>query len=151
MTYSTVNDGLALLGRVGQLSASTSPTLAQAAALNEGVSAQIDNALSSNGLAVPVTSPSSLVSYLGLVNSWGLAWQVQKALNPDAAGPVKDKSYVVWMNAYNDALKRLYAGEGLDTAANATILPGGYFVSYPDENVSLGDQAEPAFLGGQTF
>lgn len=151
MTYATLDDGLAPLGRVGQLSSSTSPTLAQASSMNEGVSAQIDNALASNGLTVPVTSPSSLVAYLRLVNSWGLAWMVGKALQPDASGPVKDKGYIVFRDAYFDALKQLREGVGLDTAANATILPGGYFVSYPDENVSLGDQAEPAFLGGQTF
>lgn len=142
MTYATTAEGLALAGRLGQVSSTSRPSADQCDTLNEGISAEIDFAVAAGGLSVPVTAPASLVAYLKLVNQWGFAWNFLKAQSPDAGGPAQDKSYIVFKSAYDNALKILREGAGLDEAANATVLPGGFFVANPDEEPSLGVLAD---------
>src|SRR3989304_5814371 len=85
MAYAVIADVQALLPKF-TLGAATKPTATQATAIINDVSVEIDAALAGAGYAVPVTAPSWFVDYLGLVNQYGAAAAILKAMFPEAAG-----------------------------------------------------------------
>ena len=143
--YETQATVLALLGRNGELSASTTPTLTEAASIQAGITAEIDAALSAHGLTVPVTTPASLVKYLRVVESWGACSSILKTRFQDTSGPNSEASWALFETRYQRAMDRLWDGALVDELGGEDALPTSYFVENPDEELDLGDIAEPVF------
>src|SRR3990170_7005507 len=149
MAYAVRADVQALLPKF-TLGAATKPTSTQATAIINDVSAEIDAALAGAGFAVPVTTPSWFVNYLGLVNQYGAAAAILKAMFPEAAG-ASDQTpaiYAFWEARYQRALKSLRDGSAIPpglAAGSAQGTPSAHFTRNPDEEEDLGDIAEPFF------
>src|SRR4030067_1728551 len=103
------------------LGAATKPTSTQATAIINDVSAEIDAALAGAGYAVPVTAPSWFVDYLGLVNQYGAAAAILKAMFPEAAGSADTVPaiYQFWESRYQRAMKALRDGSAPQPRAAA--------------------------------
>lgn len=151
MAYQTIDLILARLGRHGALTSSTNPTLADALAFQNGISAEIDFAIARHVPTTPVTTPAGLVTYLAAVEAWGVAAEVLKARFSDGSGPASEKAWSFYEKRYRDALAALREGTGLDDMAADELLPESYFQANPDEHVELGDIAEPVFLDTTVF
>src|SRR3972149_715127 len=105
MAYAVIADVQALFPKF-PVGAATKPTTTQATAIINDVSAEIDSALAGAGYAVPVASPSWFVDYLGLVNQYGAAAAILKAMFPDAAGATDQNPsiYAFWESRYQRAM-----------------------------------------------
>ena len=155
MAYAVIADVQALLPKF-TLGAATKPTSTQATAIINDVSVEIDAALAGAGYAVPVTTPTWFVDYLGLVNQYGAAAAILKAMFPEAAAASDDTIaiYTFWEARYQKALKSLRDGSTIPAglaAGSAQVKPSTYFTRNPDEEEDLGDIAEPFFKRGTVF
>jgi len=155
MAYAVIADVQALLPKF-TLGAATKPTSTQATAIINDVSVEIDAALAGAGYAVPVTAPSWFVDYLGLVNQYGAAAAILKAMFPEAAGSADTVPaiYQFWESRYQRALKALRDGSAIPAglaASSAQVTPSTYFTRNPDEEEDLGDIAEPFFKRSTVF
>jgi len=154
MAYADLNEVVDLLGNF-QLTGTSSPSESQATALTDQVGAEIDSALSGAGVTVPVTAPEHFVSALRLLNSAGAAALILRIMFPDATGAAETPAYAFWAKWYQDGLARLRDGTGIpDDVIGATsgyVAPSTYFTNNPDEEVDLGDIAEPFFSRSKVF
>ena len=155
MAYAVIADVQALFPKF-TLGAATKPTTTQATAIINDVSVEIDAALAGAGYAVPVTAPSWFGDYLGLVNQYGAAAAILKAMFPEAAGSADTTPaiYQFWESRYQRALKALRDGSAIPAglaASSAQVMPSTYFTRNPDEEEDLGDIAEPFFKRSTVF
>src|SRR3989304_1481780 len=155
MAYAVLTDTQALIAKF-PISDTTKPTDTQATAIINDVSLEIDATLAGGGYAVPVTSPSWFVDYLGLVNQYGAAAAILKAMFPEAAAASDDTIAIstFWEARYQKALKSLRDGSTIPAglaAGSAQVKPSTYFTRNPDEEEDLGDIAEPFFKRGTVF
>lgn len=141
--YGTLASALARLGRNGDLSGSTVPTLTEAASIHDGITGEIDAALTKAGLTPPVSSPASLVAWLGAVEAYGLCAEVLKVRFQDATGPNSEASWAFFERRYQAAIERLWKGEALDEMAGSPVMPQSYFTRNPDVAEDLGDLVAP--------
>ena len=142
MSYTTLAAVLLRLGRNGDLSTTTAPTLTEAATIHDGVSADLDAALAIGGLAVPVTTPAALVSWLGAVEAWGTCAEILKARFQDATGVNAESAWGFFEKRYQEAITRIADG-GAATLGGSPGLPSSYYLRNPDTTEDIGDQAEP--------
>jgi hypothetical protein len=155
MAYAVLADIQALIAKF-TIGATTKPTSTQATAIIDDVSAEVDAALAGAGFAVPVTTPTWFVNYLGLVNQYGAASAILKAMFPEAAGATEQNPavYAFWESRYQRALKALRDGSAIPpglAAGAAQVTPSTYFTRNPDEEEDLGDIAEPFFKRNTVF
>lgn len=141
--YGTLQGALARLGRNGDLTSSTVPTLAEAAAIQDGITGQINAALAAAGLSTPVTSPSELVAWLASIEAYGLCAEVLKVRFQDASGVNSGASWAFFERRFDAGMDRLWAGKGLDELAGSTCMPQSYFTRNPDTVEDLGDLVAP--------
>src|SRR3990172_3006554 len=114
MAYAVLADVQALFPKF-TVGAPTKPTTTQATAIINDVSAEIDAAPAGADYAVPVASPTWFVDYLGLVNQYGAAAAILKAMFPEAAG-ASDQApavYAFWEARYQRAMKALRDGSAI--------------------------------------
>src|SRR3972149_6822303 len=125
MAYATLPDTQALLPKF-TLGAATKPTSTQATAIINDVSVEIDAALAGAGYAVPVTTPSWFVDYLGLVNQYGAAAAILKAMFPEPAGTADTMPaiYAFWESRYQRAMTALRDGSAIPAGLAASSAPG---------------------------
>src|SRR3990167_5577380 len=111
MAYAVLTDVQALIAKF-PISTTTKPTDTQATAIINDVSVEIDATLAGGGYTVPVTSPLWFVDYLGLVNQYGAAAAILKAMFPEAAGATDQNPsiYAFWESRYQRAMKALRDG-----------------------------------------
>ena len=155
MAYAALSDVQGLVAKF-TISASTKPTDTQAGVIITDVSAEIDSVIAGAGYAVPVTTPSWFVDYLGLVNQYGAAAAILKAMFPEAAGSADTVPavYQFWESRYQRAMKALRDGSAIPAglaASSAQVTPSTYFTRNPDEEEDLGDIAEPFFKRSTVF
>lgn len=151
MTYDTGAGVEARMAQHGGLSSSTKPTKAQADAIRQGVSAEIDAAMANNGLSVPVSSPPALVSYLAAVEVWGTVAEVLKARFPDSGGPGSEAAWDFFESRYKLAMDRLWSGDALAKLDSAANTPSSYGIEHPTTDSDLGTNAEPTFSTGMKW
>lgn len=142
MNYTTLAEVLLRLGRNGDLSTTTSPTLAEAAVIHDGVTADVNAALAMSGLVVPVTTPASAVSWLGAVEAWGVCAEILKARFQDAAGVNRDSAWGFFEERYRDGIAMIRAG-GAAILAGSPVMPASWRTRNPDEDEDLGDAVAP--------
>lgn len=140
MSYAALADVQVELGKLKTaLTGASNPSEADVTSkLLPDIAGQIDAVLSSRGLTVPVTTPSSFVDRLKGLNALGAAARAAAALMPMANGPVSTL-FAQWLQDRFDAgLNMLRAGEGIpDTAVLAgTSLPTSFWTSHPGTNSS---------------
>lgn len=140
-TYTTLSAALSLLGRNGELTASTTPTLTEAATLHEWIAADVNAALAVGGITPPVTTPAALVSWLGKVEADGLASTVLKVRFQDLSGVNSEGAWSFYEKRYQDALTLIRAGQAA-TLAGAGCEPASYYTRNPDEDEDLGDLSD---------
>ena len=140
-TYTTLSAVLLRLGRNGDLSATTSPTLTEAATIHEGISADVDAAVVMGGLAVPVTTPAALVSWLGAVEAWGTCAEILKTRFQDLSGVNSEGAWTFFEKRYQDAIAQIRAGNAA-TLAGAGCEPASYYTRNPDTDEDLGDLSD---------
>lgn len=68
----------------GGFHAGSTPTNIEVDTLIEGVSAEIDVHLGSGGYTIPVTTPATFLTWLGLVCCYGVAAEVLKIFAPES-------------------------------------------------------------------
>ena len=156
MAYTTVTDLEARIpGRAGQ-TAFAPLTNAQVQDIVDGVADAIDARLAGCGFTVPVSSPASLVRYLGRVNVWGAAAEVLKAVYPGQSGQQSEAAWKFFEDRYTAQMESKSAGGTppiCETAAghlgtSSAVAPSSYTTAYPDEDGDLGANAEPAITTG---
>src|SRR3990167_10860939 len=89
MTYSDAADVNRLIAKFPP-GAATAPTETQATALITDIDNEVNVALSSVGVTVPVTAPAYFLGWLGLVVSYGAAAAILKSMFPGSAGAHDD-------------------------------------------------------------
>ena len=153
MPYAELSDVQALLAKF-TVGGTTKPTITQATAMISDVSLEVDAALAGAGFAVPVTTPTWFVNYLGLINQYGAAAAILKSMFSDSSGPDETPAYAFWESRYQKALKALRDGSAIPpglAAGSAQVTPSTYFTRNPDEEEDLGDIAEPFFKRSTVF
>lgn len=138
-TYTTLAQCLARLGKNGDLTATTSPTLTEAASLHEGVHSDVNAALVEGGVStVPVTTPTALVSWLGTVEAWGTCAEILKVRFQDIQGVNAEGAWSFFETRYQQALTSIRAGTAA-SLSGSPVMPASYYTRNPDEEEDLGD------------
>ena len=146
MSYTTQEAVLLRLGRNGDLTTTTSPTLAEAVQIQDGITADIDAALAIGGLSVPVTTPAALVSWLAAVESWGTCAEILKARFQDPSGINSEATWAFFETRYQAAIAAIRTGTAV-TLSGSPTMPQSYFTRNPDVDEDLGDLAEGGWIG----
>ena len=153
MAYATEADVEALMAQV-TISATTSLTSTELAIIIDDVAGEIDTALASQDVVVPVTAPTYVLNWLEGVNSMGATARALRSLFPDVAGMGEQPAFAFWQRLYDNALKGIRDGSMIppDLARSDTsVAPSTYLTRNPDDELDLGDIAEPFFKVGQVF
>ena len=139
-----------------KLSASTTPTIAQADDIIDDISAEIDSVIAGAGYAVPVTSPVWFLRALRMLNRYGATSAVLRSMFPQKSGAgeaaVAIESY--YATQYQRGLKRLATGEAIPpelATGTAQVKPSTYFTRNPNAEEDLGEIAEPFFKRDTVF
>jgi hypothetical protein len=153
MAYAVIGDVTGLIAQF-PISVGTKPTTAQATAIMTDISNEIDVALSSAGVAVPVTTPDFFLNWLGLLNAYGAAAAVLKSMFPGATGAEETPAYAFWEARYREGLDAIRNGKAIpaDTISGTDfVLPSTYLTENPETELDLGTIAEPLFKIGKQF
>lgn len=153
MAYCTSSDVQALLPKF-TLSATTKPNTTQVTQFCDDVSAEVDIYLARGGVTTPVTTPTTLVTWLRKVAQAGTAALTLKAMFPDQLGPAETPAYAFFEKQYQDALKLMKDGDFISSIVGTSsdlLDVSTYFTRNPDEEEELGEIAEPLFKIGKTF
>lgn len=145
MQYATEADCAARIDQYGGLSTTTTPNLAQAAGIIAGQSARINAILAGRGLGVPVTSPQVFVESLKETCINCAASVILRARFPDQDGPSSEKGWKFFEDRCQEGLAGLKDGSEIpaDVVAGRAVGPSTYFTRNPDEDETLGANAEP--------
>lgn len=92
-------------------SSTTTIKASEVDAIIDEIEADIEVALGGQGVALPVTTPPSLVTWLGKLATDGAAATVLKAWFQDSGGSNSESAWSVWENRYKDGLARIRRGE----------------------------------------
>ena len=112
----------------------TKPTATQVGEYINSIAAEIDNVLSSQGYAIPVTSPANFVTHLKQLNAYGAAALAEYAMFPEAANVGETPHGAILWKMYQAGLKALRDGEipaGVPKSS-ASIGPASYATGQSD-------------------
>lgn len=155
MAYAVIADINRLIAKFAP-TATSAPTLTQATELITEIDNEVNVALSSVGVNVPVTAPAYFLDWLGLAVAYGAAAAILKSMFPQSAGTSDANPSIpaFWERRYRDALKQIRSGDAIPdeiTAGGLYAAPSTYFTRNPDEEEDLGNIAEPTFKAGMVF
>lgn len=153
MAYCTTSDVQALLPKF-VLSTTTKPTLTQVEQFCDDVAAEIDIYLARGGASTPVSTPTTLVTWLRKISGAGVAAMTLKAMFPDQLGPAETPAYAFFEKQYQDALKLMKDGDFISSIVGTSgdlSDVSTYFTRNPDEEEELGEIAEPTFKVSSVF
>lgn len=122
------------------LTSSSIPTATEAAAFGLGVAGEIDTALASHGVTVPVTTPAAFLAWLVELETVGWAARIAAVMYADSAGENSDESAAKLDRWYQAGLARLWDGSAIppSLAMATAVLPTSYSVQYPDDAAVVG-------------
>lgn len=132
MTYASVDAVQALIPHI-QLTATSRPTLTQVQGFLDRLSAEVDGALASRGITVPITTPAYFLTSIDNLVSMGAAGQALMAALPGQGGPTTGGQGREYWNHYVEMLKAYRRGEGIPTEVEVEIItteagtPRSYF------------------------
>lgn len=155
MAYGSITDLQDLIAQF-TIGASSKPNTTQATAIIADISNEIDVALTSVGVTVPVTTPAYFLDWLGRLNAYGAAAAVLKSMFPDATGPGDTPAYAFWNDWYQRGLATILDGSVVPTVivtpgSGTFVLPETYLTRNADEELATGDIAEPLFKMGKIY
>lgn len=153
MAYAALSDVQALLPK-WVYDGTSKPTSTQVTTIINQISAQIDSILRSLGHAVPVTTPSDFLDYLKQTNAIGAAALIVAGQFPAESGAASTSLGEQLQKNYEGRLQELKDGSVIppDLAkAGTRVKAETYLTKNPDEEVDLGDIAEPWFKREKTF
>lgn len=129
------------------LSGTSTPTSAEVTTMIDDVEGEINSALASHGVTVPVTAPAAFLAWLGDISANGTAALAMTARFADPTGINADSGASRLEKRFRDAMARLWDGSAIPAslALDSAVLPTSYSVEYPDEEPDLGDIQTTAF------
>jgi hypothetical protein len=139
------------------LGLTTKPSTTQLTPIISEVEGYIESILAAKGIAVPVTLPAYFEQALEGISVAGCAARVLKSMFPDAIGAGETPAYAYWQKLFDDGIKGLVDGSLIPDdpevigSASGYVAPSTYFTNNPDEEVELGDIAEPRFKMDKVF
>ena len=152
MSYCQLSDVSSLIARFG-VNVSSTPTSTQAQAINNDVGYELDVAIEGAGFLTPITDVK-FGWYLLALNAYGSAAAILKSMFPDAKGPGETPAYAFWEARYQLGLKGVKDGTlippGLPRNARF-VAPVTYLTLNPDQDSSLGANADPTFTVSKVF
>jgi len=143
MAYATLDDVQALIPRT-PVSATTEPTDSQVLGFIAQVDGEVNVALASRGIAIPVVSPALFVEFLKLTNALGAASLTLRAMFPDAAGIGEQPSAGFFAARYTEQLAMIKDGSMIPdsvTTSTPSALPSTFLTRNPDSPEDLGSEA----------
>lgn len=154
MVYATITEVQGLIPRL-VLSTTSVPTTAQVTQFITDTASEIDSAIGSVGVAVPITSPAWFLADLKRLNAIGAAAQAWLAAFPQTSGPMAVTLGATLMQTYQRRLTEFRSNKGIPTMvsdAENDRAPRSFFT---DDNATLsnGDaiSAVPAFTREKQF
>jgi len=153
MVYGTATDVQDLMAQF-TIGATSTPTATQVGTILIDISNEIDVTLDGAGVAVPVSSPTHFVDWLGRLNAYGTASAVLKSMFPGTVGLDETPAYAFWEARYQAGLKGIIDRSMVPSTAvlnGDAPQPSTYFTRNPDTEETLGDIAEPMFLASKQF
>lgn len=120
MAYCTEAQVQALMSTF-QISASSSPSIDDVAVIIAMISSELDSALSSQAVIVPVDAPDHWVSSLSHLAALGVAGHILMSAFPSVNGPGSSAQGQTFWKAYQDGLIAYRKGNGIP--ADAVIAP----------------------------
>lgn len=155
MAYATIDEVERLMAQFS-LSGSSKPDITEAEAMLAAIDAEVDVALASAGVAVPVTMPAYFVTWLSEVTAWGAAAGILKSMFPRATGEgeASQSVHAFWEKRYQNAIASIRSREAIppDVPTNAAnVAPSTYLTRNPDSEEDLGVIAEPRFTMSKVF
>lgn len=139
MAYCALTDVEARVRGVA-LSTTSTPKAAEATAMMADDYAEINAAIASHGVTVPVTTPASFVAWLLGVNADGTAAKVAAVAYADDDGINADRGVGLLERRWRDAMKRLWDGTAIpaELSVSSAALPTSYSVEFPDDHAVIG-------------
>lgn len=132
------------------LTSASTPTQAEAVDFIDDIGAEIDAALASHGLTVPLSAPSGFIRWLATVNADGATASVLTARFADDRGINSNTAAARWERRYQAALERLWDGSAIPDSIgqSSASMPSSLSTSYPTEEPDLSTLRTPAFGSG---
>jgi len=143
MAYATLSDVEARVPSRGGATWYAPLTVAQAQAMVDGVSAEIDSVMAGVGYTTPVSSPAGLVTWLQTLNVWGTAAEIQRARFQDSGGTNSEAAWRFFEDRYQAGIKALPTRVEGFAGTSAAELPSSYTLANPLVDNDLGANAEP--------
>lgn len=134
------------------LTATSTPTATEAAAFGLGITGEINTALASHGVTVPVTTPAAFLAWLVELETVGWASRIASVMYADVSGENSDEAAAKLERWYQAGLARLWDGSAIPPSlgVSSASLPSSYSTRYPDTDAVIGDDigavAAGAFL-----
>lgn len=153
MAYATTSDVAARVGTF-TIDGSSQPTTTEVGDFLDERSGQIDAVLSSAGVSVPVTSPSSFTNYLRGLEAAGATADALAVKFPDGSGAGSvEETIAYWLKVWDDGMAGLKNGSLIPDGVSQTDagLPTSFFREYPDEAPDLGSLLESGIRRDRTY
>ena len=130
MAYATLHDVEGLMPHLN-LSGSSKPTETQVEGYLVRSAGEIDSALASVGLSVPVTEPPEFVEDLRQLNAEGAAGMALLAAYPNTGGPGSTDAGPTYLRGYRQRLTEFRKGIGIPSTSpqDAAGAPASYFTT----------------------
>jgi len=120
MSYCTTDD-IAGMNPTRTYGATSTPTVTQIEEFIDNIAGEIDTVLAGRGLAVPVTAPDQLVTFLKQLNMLGAGAMTEQAMFPETRGQMSAPASQVLWKQYREGLEFLRKGQL--TGTDGTALP----------------------------
>lgn len=141
MVYAALADVQAQLP-LTTLSVTSKPNTTQVATLIAACASEIDSAIATRGLAVPITAPAWLVTDLTRLNAEGAAAMCLMAMFPEEQGPASNALGPMLFRDYKGRIGELRKGIGLPAnmaVAEADLAPRSYITDVGGYGAADGD------------
>lgn len=144
MAYCTITDVQALNAQ-RTYGATTKPTTTQVTALIDQIAAEIDAVLAAKGFTIPVTTPTTFVTFLAAVNAYGAGALAEASMFPELSDAGSTPHWKVLLAKYDAWMKLLIDGSAIPASLDAGTEGENVGGSYLDGDNSGDDYPEPIF------
>jgi len=118
MSYCTTDD-IAGMNPTRTYGATSTPTVTQIGEYIDLIAGEMNTVLAGRGLAVPVTTPAQLVTFLKQLNMLGAGAMTEQAMFPETRGQMSAPASQVLWKQYRDGLEFLRNGQLMGTSGVA--------------------------------
>jgi len=151
MAYAIIADIERLMAQIN-LGSLSRPNGMQVQSIIDDTEHEVNTALSSRSIDVPITIPAEFVGWLGLLVSYGATAAILKSMFPDATGPGESPAYSFWEARYRLGLKGIIDGALIPGSIPRIrkVRPSTYFTRNPAGEEDMGVH-EPSFKRSMEF